>query len=67
MQLLLDDEQRMLAKTALAFALDGGGVRRLRELRDSGEPLCYSRKAYSQMADASVVDLLTATERGCPH
>jgi alkylation response protein AidB-like acyl-CoA dehydrogenase len=64
MQLILDDEQRMLAKTALAFALDGGGVRRLRELRDSGEPLCYSRKAYSQMAELGFTAITTPEADG---
>ncbi|MGB0622084.1 MAG: acyl-CoA dehydrogenase family protein [Myxococcota bacterium] len=50
MQLILDEDQQMIAQTALDFVDEHSPVARFRELRDSGAALGYSRDLYMEMA-----------------
>jgi acyl-CoA dehydrogenase len=51
MQLVLDEDQNMLAQNAGAFIRDSSPVSRFRDLRDSGEERRYSLDVYRQMAE----------------
>ena len=51
MTMILNDEQRMLQKTAKEFALQNTPVGHLRELRDSQDEVGFSRKTWKQMAE----------------
>ncbi|MGD8859352.1 MAG: acyl-CoA dehydrogenase family protein [Myxococcales bacterium] len=51
MQLVLDEDQNMLAQNASAFIRDSSPVSRFRALRDSGEERRYSLDVYRQMAE----------------
>ncbi|MBW2426877.1 MAG: acyl-CoA dehydrogenase family protein [Deltaproteobacteria bacterium] len=50
MDLVLDEDQELIAKTALDFVREHSPVSRFRALRDEGEPLGYSRALFSEMA-----------------
>lgn len=50
MQLILDEDQQMIAQTALDFVDEHSPVARFRELRDSGAELGYSPDLYKEMA-----------------
>ncbi|MCR9097231.1 MAG: acyl-CoA dehydrogenase family protein [bacterium] len=50
MQLILDEDQQMIAQTALDFVDEHSPVARFRELRDSGAELGYSADLYREMA-----------------
>jgi alkylation response protein AidB-like acyl-CoA dehydrogenase len=61
MELILNDEQRILAGTAAAFAKDSGGVARLRALRDglSSDPdkRAYDKAMLLKMADVGFTSI----------
>ena len=50
MELVLNEDQELIAKTALDFTREYSPVSRFRALRDSGDPLGYSRTLFSEMA-----------------
>jgi acyl-CoA dehydrogenase len=50
MKLVLDEDQEMIAQTALDFVDEHSPVSRFRELRDSGAELGYSAKLFKEMA-----------------
>ncbi len=50
MKLILDDDQQMIAQTALDFVDEHSPVTRFRELRDSGAELGYSADLFKEMA-----------------
>jgi len=51
MQLVLNDDQKMLAETAREFVASGSPLARLRKLRDARDPLAYSEDVWRRMAD----------------
>ncbi|MFP6655402.1 MAG: acyl-CoA dehydrogenase family protein [Myxococcota bacterium] len=51
MQLVLNEDQELIAKTALDFVEEHSPVSRFRALRDSGEELGYSRAFFKEMAE----------------
>jgi len=51
MQLVLSEDQEMIAQTALDFVEENSPVSRFRELRDSGEERRYSAKLFKEMAE----------------
>lgn len=51
MKLLLDEDQQMIAQTALDFVEEHSPTSRFREIRDSGVELGYSRDLYREMAE----------------
>ena len=51
MQYALTEDQTMLAKTASAFFKESSPLSRLRKLRNSNDPLAYSKELYSKMAE----------------
>ncbi|MEE9606635.1 MAG: acyl-CoA dehydrogenase [Myxococcota bacterium] len=51
MQLVLTEDQELLAKTAADFANDHSPLARVRRLRDSGDPDGFSRSLWKQMAE----------------
>lgn len=51
MELVLDEDQELIAKTALDFVLEHSPVSRFRALRDAAEPLGYSPDLYREMAE----------------
>lgn len=51
MELVLTEDQGMLARTASAFITEHSPVARLRKLRDSGDERGYSRDVYKKMAE----------------
>jgi alkylation response protein AidB-like acyl-CoA dehydrogenase len=51
MQLVLTEDQSMLARTAGSFVTEHSPVSRLRKLRDSRDEQGYSRSLYQQMAE----------------
>lgn len=50
MQLVLTEDQELLAKTATDFAAQHSPVSRVRQLRDSKDPLGFSRELWREMA-----------------
>jgi alkylation response protein AidB-like acyl-CoA dehydrogenase len=51
MELVLNEDQTMLARTAGAFIAEHSPVARLRKLRDSGDERRYSREVYKKMVE----------------
>lgn len=51
MELVLNEDQELIAKTALDFVNEHSPVSRFRALRDSGEELGYSRALFKEMAE----------------
>ncbi len=51
MNLVLDEDQELIAKTALDFAEEHSPVSRFRALRDAGDELGYSRELFREMAE----------------
>ena len=49
--LVLSEDQELLAKTASDFVASKSPVRRVRELRDSNDPLGFSRELWKEMAE----------------
>ncbi len=51
MALVLTEDQELIAKTARDFVEEESPVSRMRALRDSGDPLGFSRELWKQMAE----------------
>jgi acyl-CoA dehydrogenase len=51
MQLVLTEDQELIAKTAADFVGEQSPVSRMRALRDAGDPLGYSRALWKEMAE----------------
>ena len=51
MELVLNEEQTMLAQTAKDFIKDNSPITRMRKLRDDKEPLGYSKEMWGKMAE----------------
>ena len=51
MQLVLSEDQELLAKTAADFAAERSPVKRVRALRDADDPLGFSRELWREMAE----------------
>lgn len=58
MALVLSEEQKLLAKTALDFVRTHSPVSRVRALRDSRDPVGFSRELWKQMAELGWVGIL---------
>ena len=58
MELVLNEEQTMLSDTANAFIKENSPVSRMRNLRDEGDPLCYSKEMWRQMAELGWASIL---------
>jgi acyl-CoA dehydrogenase len=50
-QLVLTEDQELIAKTAADFVTENSPVARFRALRDAGDPLGFSRELWKQMAE----------------
>ncbi len=57
MQIVLTEDQELLAKTAADFAAEHSPIKRVRDLRDSNDPLGYSRALWKQMAELGWVGI----------
>ncbi|MGH0031672.1 MAG: acyl-CoA dehydrogenase family protein [Myxococcota bacterium] len=57
MQLVLTEDQELLAKTAADFVAERSPVSRVRELRDSGDEDRFSRKLWKEMAELGWVGI----------
>ena len=64
MQLILSEDQELLAKTALDFAREHSPVSRVRELRDRDDPTGFSRALWKQMAELGWVGILIPESHG---
>ena len=51
MQLVLNEDQELIAKTALDFVEEHSPVSRFRALRDADDELGYSRALFKEMAE----------------
>ena len=57
MQLVLTEDQELLAKTAADFVAEHSPVARVRQLRDVGDPDGFSRALWKQMAELGWVGI----------
>ena len=57
MQLVLSEDQELLAKTATDFASEHAPLSRVRALRDGGDPVGFSRPLWKQMAELGWVGI----------
>jgi len=57
-ELVLTEDQELLAKTALDFVRTHSPVSRMRALRDSQDPVGFSRELWEQMAELGWVGIL---------
>ena len=64
MQLVLSEDQELLAKTALDFAREHSPVARVRELRDREDATGFSRALWKQMAELGWVGILIPEDHG---
>jgi acyl-CoA dehydrogenase len=64
MQLVLTEEQTMLAQAALDFIKDHSPVSRVRKLRDEGDLLGYSKEMWKKMAELGWTSILFSEEDG---
>jgi acyl-CoA dehydrogenase len=64
MQLVLTEDQELLAKTAADFVAEKSPVARFRALRDAGDPLGFSRDLWKQMAELGWVGIPFPEELG---
>jgi acyl-CoA dehydrogenase len=56
-QLVLTEDQELLAKTAADFVAERSPVSRFRELRDAEDPVGFSRELWKQMAELGWVGI----------
>jgi alkylation response protein AidB-like acyl-CoA dehydrogenase len=56
-QLVLSEDQELIAKTAADFAAEKSPVARFRALRDAGDPLGFSRTLWKEMAELGWVGI----------
>ncbi len=64
MQLVLTEDQELLAKTASDFVRSHSPIKRFRALRDAKDPLGFSRDLWKQMADLGWTGILIPEEHG---
>ena len=64
MQLVLSEDQELLAKTAADFVAANSPVSRVRKLRDDGDPDGFSRALWKQMAELGWVGIPFPEEHG---
>ncbi|GAH44979.1 unnamed protein product, partial [marine sediment metagenome] len=64
MELVLNEDQTMLAQTANDFIKDNSPISRMRKLRDDEEPLCYSKDIWGQMAELGWTSIPFTEEDG---
>ena len=57
MQLVLTEDQELLAKTAADFVAEKSPVARMRKLRDSDDPTGFSRELWKEMAELGWVGI----------
>ncbi len=62
--LLLNDEQRMLAKTARAFVRERAPAARIRRFRDSEDPIGFSQELWREMAELGWLGLQIPEQYG---
>lgn len=63
-QLVLTEDQELLAQTALDYVRANSPVSRVRELRDAGDPVGFSRSMWQDMAQLGWVGILIPEEYG---
>ncbi len=63
-QLVLTEDQELLAQTAFDYVRANSPVSRVRELRDSGDPVGFSRSLWQDMAQLGWVGILIPEEYG---
>jgi acyl-CoA dehydrogenase len=56
-QLVLNEDQELLAKTAADFVAERSPVSRFRELRDADDPIGFSRELWKEMAELGWVGI----------
>jgi acyl-CoA dehydrogenase len=64
MQLVLSEDQELIAKTAADFAAQRSPVARFRALRDAGDPLGFSKPLWKEMAELGWVGIPFPEEVG---
>ena len=64
MDLVLTEEQELLRQTAREFVTKNSSLRRVRALRDSQDPLGYSRQLYAEMAKLGWLGIIFPEEYG---
>ena len=64
MDLVLTEEQELLQQTAREFITKNSSLRRIRSLRDSRDPLGYSRELYAEMAKLGWLGIIFSEEHG---
>ena len=57
MQLVLTEDQELIAKTARDFVDEESPISRFRELRDSGDPVGFSKELWKEMAELGWVGI----------
>jgi acyl-CoA dehydrogenase len=62
--LVLTEEQELLRQTVREFVAGRSSLRRIRELRDRGEPPGFSRELWSEMARLGWVGIVLPVEHG---
>lgn len=63
-QLVLTQDQELLAQTALDYVRANSPVSRVRDLRDAGDPVGFSRSLWQDMAQLGWVGMLIPEEYG---
>ena len=63
-QLVLTEDQELLAKTALDYVQANSPISRMRDLRDSGDPTGFSRTLWQEMAELGWVGILIPEDHG---
>lgn len=64
MQLVLSEDQELIAKTALDFIAERSPVSRMRALRDSGDEAGFSRELWKEMAELGWVGIALPESMG---
>jgi acyl-CoA dehydrogenase len=64
MKLVLSEEHRLLRESAAEFVRSKSSLKRIRALRDSGDPAGFSRDLWHEMAELAWAGLVVAEEHG---
>jgi acyl-CoA dehydrogenase len=64
MELVLTEDQELIAKTAADFVKQKSPIARVRELRDSGDAVGFSRALWKEMAELGWVGIAFPEEHG---
>lgn len=64
MEFVLTEEQQLLQDTAREFVSKNSSLRRIRALRDSGDPLGFSRELWTEMAKLGWLGIIFPEEYG---